>query len=394
LAGLLGGIPHFTLATKHRCRLLEQILQGNPRRIYLSHPISEARRRASMGDHELFEAWCAEVRSLADHLSTEMAVWEPTTIDELRFRVTEVKLSGEEQHPPNKMDVALPRLLQRWAFRGVDEILWSDPPGQPSEILDPAGLFTQDDVGKISQADTWEDIEHALGPGKSAQLRSVSGQLAYLLTLIGQQINTRDRALVGQCSTLVVYRPVFNGSRATGVLREIEAHQRLVELQHYSDQPVRPAVFILENSDDERLVWRNTIAEFCAPDGRWSRYLRNSDGTMLTTERAKAIAEYVTEDKDELEAEHIVGMMSVASRHLGFAWNEPKGSVLDDGLKGQAWADFIAERKGDLDRAVQGRFQYREVLSHYGPGVVVLVRDISVIDFADVVIKGLTQGKG
>ncbi len=390
LAGLLGDIPHFTLATKHRCRLLEQIFEENPHRIYLSHPISEARRRAAMGDRTFFEAWCSEVRSLADHLSRELAVWEPTTIDELRFCTTDVNLTCEEQDPPNKMDIDLPRLLQRWPFQGVDEILWPEAPSQPDEPLDPAGLFSDEDVSKTAQATTWEGVEKALGTRKSAQLRSISGQLLYLRTLIMQQINIRDRALVGQCPTLVVYRPVFNGSKATGVLREIQAHQRLVELQHYGDQPLRPMVFVLENSDDERLVWKNVIAGFCAPSGRWSGYVRNTDGAAFTMRRAEEIAEYVTEDKDKLEAEKVVGMMAVASRELRFAWNEPKGSVLDDGPKGQAWADFVDERKGDLDKAARERFRYREVLSHYTPGRVFLVRDISVIDFADRIIKGLT----
>jgi hypothetical protein len=209
MAGLLGGIPRFTVATKHRCRLLEQILEGDPHRVYLSHPITEARSKAALGDLELFQTWCREVESLADHLSTELAVCEPTKIDELRLRQIEIEVSAPPpgQLRPEKIQLAIPRLLPRWPFVGADKILWPEPVHHIDDeiILDPAQLFTKEEIEDIIRAKTWEAIEDRLGPQKSAQLRSISGQLAHLLTLMGQQINTRDRALVGQCPTLALW---------------------------------------------------------------------------------------------------------------------------------------------------------------------------------------------
>jgi hypothetical protein len=393
MAALLGNIPHFTVATKHRCRLLERILEGNAQRVYLSHPITEARSRAALGDLEFFTDWCKQVESLADLLSTELAVWEPTKIDELRFRQIEVTAPSQSQQRSEKIQLALPRLLPRWPFISAHNILWPAPAERTSDekILDPAQLFTEEEIEKIIRAKTWEVIENGLSQERNAQLRSISGQLAHLLTLIGQQINARDRALVGQCPALVVYRPVFNGGMATGVLREIEAHQRLVELKHYTPGS-RLAVFVLENSSDERLVWKRAVADFCSPEGRWSKYVLNVDGTPISSERAQEIGGAVT--KDRLEPDHIVSMMGEASRAMRFAWSYKKRSALDGAGKGQAWADFVGERVRELQETIRERMRYKEVLLGYGRVTVSVFKDIDVMNFADEVKKGLTGGKG
>ena len=126
MAGLVGNIPYFTIATKHSCRLLEHVFEANRYRVYLSHPISEARRCAAAGDQKLFNAWSTEVGNLADHLSSRgLAVWEPTTVDELRIRRIEVKLAAIPGQATMKMQVVLPRFLPRWPFARSDEILWT-----------------------------------------------------------------------------------------------------------------------------------------------------------------------------------------------------------------------------------------------------------------------------
>ncbi|OHB77897.1 MAG: hypothetical protein A2Z25_07995 [Planctomycetes bacterium RBG_16_55_9] len=393
IAGLLGGVPHFTIATKHRCRLLEQVLEGNPHRVYLSHPITEARSRAAIGDLDTFYTFCREVESLADHLATELPVWEPTKIDELRLRFTEVEELIQGQERSEKTRLALPRLLPRWLVGCLDKVLWADPQHRMDDetILDPAQLFTKEEVEQVILAKTWKAIEDELGPEKSAQLRSISGQLADLFTVVGQQINTRDRTLVGQCPILVIYRPVFNGKQAIGVQREIEEHQRLVGYQHYGAGS-SPAVFVLENSHDERLVWRNAVADLCGPEGQWSKYLRNRDGTSISSERAQEIGQFVT--KERVEPDHIVRMMNRASQTVGFAWNDPRRSVLDGGSKGPAWEDFVKKRVRDLQETIRERMSYKEVLSAYTSGTVSVYTDISPIDFADKVKKGLTGAKG
>jgi len=288
------------------------------------------------------------------------------------------------------MQVVLPRFLPRWPFARSDEILWTKPPDNISEILDPAQFFTEKDIEQIVGVKTWKEILEHLGEEKSAQLRSISGQLAHLSHILGQQINARDRTLVGQSPILVVHRPVFNGNKATGVLRELEAHHDLVKLGHFSSGP-KPAVFVLENTEDEKLVWQNTVTELCAPDGRWSQYVRDASGTHLSEERAKEIAMFVT--KNNLESKCIVSKMHKASRQLSFRWGEsPQAqSTLNGIAKGQAWNDFVEERTKELYAEVDTRMQYREILNLYKEGMVFRFRDISAIDFADKVVSQLKK---
>jgi len=387
IAGLIGSIPHFTIATKHSCRLLEHVSKSNPYCVYISHPITEARQRAASGNQKLFDAWSKEVGNLADHLSKDLAVWEPTTIDELRIHTKKVKLSSGSGQTTKEVEFAFPRFLPRWPFQRSDEILWTTPPTHVEEILDPASFFTEKDIAIIMEATTWEDLETKLGKDKSAQLRSISGQLGNLKFLIGQQINARDRTLIGQCPILVVYRPLFNGNPATGVLRELETHQMLVELKHFSGD-LKPAVFVLENSEDERLVCRNTLKEFCAPDGRWSRYVCDDKGISLSEERSQEIANFLT--KNSLKAGHIVNTMQTASQRLQFRWGEsPQSRSTLNGMgKGTtAWMGFVNDRINDLDNKIQEKMQYKVVLKTYKKGIVFRSRDVSIIDFANEVIN-------
>jgi len=389
MAGLLGSIPHFTIATKHSCRLLEHVFDANPYRVYLSHPISEARRLVASGNQGLFDEWSREIGNLADHLSKELPVWEPTTIDELRIRSTKVKLVSGSEQPDT--EIALPRFLPRWPFRRTDKFLWPNQLDSMPEILDPAGFFTEEDIAKIEGAKTWEEIVNLLGADKSTQLRFISGQIANLQDLIGQQINARDRTLVGQCPVLVAYRPLFNGNPATGVLRELQAHQMLVELEHFPDG-LKPAVFVLENGEDERLLWRNTIKEFCIPKGRWSQYVREAQGGALSENLAQRIGDFLT--GGTLNAKRIVNTMQRASQEMAFSWGPPKKtqSILNGVGRGTtAWMDFVSERINDLGNKVQEKMKYRTVLKKYKKGTVFRSRDIGVIDFAKEVIKRLKK---
>jgi hypothetical protein len=319
-------------------------------------------------------------------------VWEPTTIDELRFQVLEVIAPADEDGSSEETKVLLPRLLQRWPFGVIDDVLRSKPEAQIAESLDPALLFTSDEINEIEAAETWDQIARLLGDDKASKLRFTSGQLAHLESLISAQINARDRTLVGQCPNIIVCRPVFNGNKATGVVRELQAHRRLIELQHYAGEP-QAAVFVLENSNDEKLVWRNAVTELlAAPKGRWSGFAKEQNGSELSTQRAQEIADFVT--KNELVSERIVNEMRTARQKLKLRWGEPQRSALDGAGKGQAQAEFERDRAGELGNAIRGRLYYKQVLSTYGAGQVFRFRDISVIDFANEVIKILTKQEG
>lgn len=388
LASLLNNIPLFTLATKHRCRLLQKLFETNVHPVYLSHPISEARKKAVAGDKKLFEDWAAEVGNLADHLSTKLDVWEPTTIDELRLKLVQI-VAPTEKGKLEETKMYIPRLLQRWPLGNADEILWSQPPQQTEEPLDPAFFLTNDEVKKIENAETWDQIVKLLGQDKCTKLRFISGQLAHLVSLISIQINSRDRTLVGQCPAIIIYRPVFNGNKATGVVKELQAHRKLVELQHYIGQS-QGVVFVLENSDDEKLVWRNAVKELLiAPKGRWSGFAKEERGQDISSDRAGEIACFVT--KNNLSFENVVKEMKNASQVLEFHWGEIPQSTLVGAVKGQDWAEFDEDRVQELKIEIKARMHYKKVLGTYEESQKFVKRDLNVIDFANIIIKVLTN---
>jgi hypothetical protein len=393
LASMLG-VPLFTFATKHRCRLLQRIFEKDVDAAYLSHPISEPRRQSVAGKEDLLAKCAAEVKQLAEHLSEKISIWEPTTIDELRLQQVEIVPSiGKNGTNVEKTILHLPRLWQRWPFGQGDEIPWPKPPDSVSdEPIDPVLFFTDDEIEKLKSCKTWDEVVKYLGEDKSTKLRFISGQLTDLASSIDQQINARDRTLINQCPVFILYRPVFNGNAATGVLRELQAHRRLVDLKQFSDQHLAK-VFVLENSDDERLVWRNAVKELLiSPDGHWSRFIKDNHGKHISAEYAEKIADSLTTKKKELSAKLVVDEMN--SKELGLMWGDPSRSVLDGAAKGNAHMEFTNSRIQELDVVIQGRFQYKNVLSTYKRGQVALFRDKAVIDFSNDVIKLLTKGKG
>ncbi len=405
LAGLLGEVPVLTVATKHRCRLLQQIFEREILPVYISHPISEARRAESKGNEKLFEDWSNLVNALADHLSVGLAVWEPSTIDEWRIpsvgvRTTlnivekgaddQKKISNNEGDKPKKIKVYLPRLLAHWPFGHVDEVLWSEPEEPLKEPLDPAGFFTDDEIDVIRKAKTWQEIKDALGEKKSLELCCVSGELEVLAAIIGEQINSRDRTLVRQCPNIVICRPLFNGNDAGGVLNELRAHRSFTELKHYT---IGPKVFVLENSEDEKLLWRNTVATLiCGPGQRklWFNYVREPRGQPISNARAIQIGDFVT--KDELTATKIVEKMGKAAKKLTFHWGK-EGEPLNGLGKGQAWRAFCEQRAAELETAFNQRTEYQRVLAEYDDSMVYRDKDVDVTTFAKNVIDILKEKK-
>ncbi len=398
LAALLGNVPVLTLATKHRCGLLQKIFDGSISRVYLSHPISEARRLRSEGNTEPFDDWSNRVSSLADHLSQELAVWEPTTIDEwiipsINIEVP-VDVLGEQvgdrkkhgiisDNNSKRIELYLPRLLERWPFGRVEEVLWSKPEEPLEEPLDPAGFFTDAEIKVIQGAKTCKDIEEGLRKKKSLELCCISGELEHLVALIGEQINSRDRTLIRQCPTLVIYRPLFNGNSAGGVLNELRAHRSFTELKHYM---VGPKVFVLEDSDDEKLLWRNTVVKLiCGPAQTklWFSYICELNGQPISNERAIQIGDFVT--KYELTATKIVEKMDKARKELNFRWGKEPGLL--NGLgKGRAWRAFCKQRTTELETAFTQQIEYQRVLAEYDDSMVYRSKDIDVTSFAKKVV--------
>jgi len=405
LAGLIGSVPVLTVATKHRCGLLHKIFEGNILPVYVSHPISEARRVRSEGNNKLFDDWSNWVSSLADHLSGELAVWEPTTIDEWMIPSVEVKAppskvgqgadvreksSNNGDDKSKKIKVYLPRLLERWPLGRVNEVLWSNPEKPLKEPLDPAGFFTDEEIDVIQKAKTWQEIKDKLGEKKSLELCCISGELEHLVALIGEQINSRDRTLVRQCSSLVIYRPLFNGNSAGGVLKELQAHKGFTELQHYTNAP---KVFVLENSEDEKLLWRNTVVELLCGDERpwWRSSVSSAKEEAISRLKSIEIADFVTQGElDELNSAKIVERMDEAAKELKFRWGEKQPGVLT-GKGRAARRKFCASRARELETAFTEQIEYQRVLEEYDDSMVYRDKDIDVTAFAKKVVDILKE---
>ncbi len=399
LAGLVGSVPVLTVATKHRCGLLQKIFEGNILPVYVSHPISEARRVRSEGNNKLFDDWSNWVSSLADHLSHELAVWEPTTIDEWMIPSINIEVPvdvlGEQvggrkkqgiigNNNSKRIEVYIPRLLERWPFGRVEEVLWSEPEEPLREPLDPANFFTDAEIKVIQGAKTWKDIEEGLRKKKSLELCCISGELEVLAAIIGEQINSRDRTLVRQCPNLVIFRPLFNGNSAGGVVSELKAHKGFTELKHYKD---KPRVFVLENSNDEKLLWRNTVANLIcgpAPTNLWFSCVRELKGKPIPKGRAIKIGDFVTSGK--LDPAKIVERMGEAARQLQFCWSEQHRGVLRGKDKGAEWQDFCRNRAMELEMAITQRTEYKRLIVEYDDSMVYRSKDIDVTAFAKKVV--------
>lgn len=163
-------------------------------------------------------------------------------------------------------------------------------------------------------------------------------------------------------------------------------------MRHYSDQP-EAAVFVLENSNDEKLVWTNAVSKLLTgPKGRWQDFAKDQDDSQISTQKAQEIAGFVT--KNELDFAHVVNQMRVASRALNFGWGLAPQSALDGAGKGPAWVDFERDRNQELQYEIRTRMRYMDVLDTYEEGKVFRFRDIGVIDFADKVVRLLTIKEG
>ena len=242
----------------------------------------------------------------------------------------------------------------------------------------------------IRKAETWEEIKDGLGEKKSLELCCVSGELEHLAALIGEQINSRDRTLVRQCPTLIICRPLFNGNSAGGVYRELEAHKGFIELEHYTNSP---RVFVLENSNDEKLLWRNTVVELLSGDERpwWRSSVSSAKEEAISRLKSIEIADFVTQGElDELNSAKIVERMDEATKELKFRWGEKQPGVLA-GKGKAARKEFCATRARELETAFTEQIEYQRVLAEYDDSMVYRDEDVDVTTFAKNVVDILKE---
>jgi len=228
LADLLArswGRPHFVFAVKHPIDTFLDLLYTDKTRVYLSHPISELRRKAR--SPELVGGVRAEIQRIRDviaRLGTRHVVFEPTSIDELRFRRTR-DAHGHE-------DAALANLDPRWPFEPeARKVLYVSPSNPPNEFSFPIG-WEQDEREEIAESPLLSELREG----------------------ISRQINARDHALVEQTDMVACYRPIYEGHVSSGVQEELRHVKQLVQFEVREREPVG-AVYC-PNEDREAYPFR------------------------------------------------------------------------------------------------------------------------------------------
>lgn len=206
IARSLGASNSFLLAVKHPMKtLVDLIRQPSPRTVYLSHPITEIRRRND---------WYGETKQNIDKVAAilrdQFVLFEPTTIDELRLS-TDPSVG--------------PRLSRRWSLPMNSDHSKCDLITEP-ESADATFLITT--------------------PGANPDVDAA--QIRLLMERIDFHVNWRDRRLVNQSHALVVLRPFSKktGEISGGVREEALLHQSL-----RAADPSRPKGLVWHPSEDE-----------------------------------------------------------------------------------------------------------------------------------------------
>ena len=250
---------HFLLAVKHPVSTLGALLfePGRPL-AYVSHAISEPRRRLAAGDSGTFEAFCEELERASAVLRTRAVLFEPTAIDEFRFRSFTCKDSqGDTGRIP------LPTTTDRWPLLGGEnDLLWSyvaddnpvDPKGhfKPKQLDDfEAAKRTLDKADSRPLRGWWSRRKARSDLAKLVEVENATHLVRSLVGEIGRSVTSRDLQLVEQADHLIVVRPLFNGNSSGGVEKEIRQHCRLYAR---GGRP-RKGILVFTAKDDEN-KWR------------------------------------------------------------------------------------------------------------------------------------------
>jgi len=195
----------FVLAVKHPLTTFHKLLRDpGGIKIYLSHPISTPRAMLRTNQVAEGRAEIAAIQRMAFRLRECAILFEPTTIDELRFEY----LPGQQP---------LPVLGERWPLPGPEpQLLWE---GSGS---------THPEFGTEWSAKAQAAIEGS--KEDKYELEMASSLLAILADGIARHINLRDHKLVDQSDFLVVYRPYYLGRVSSGVEEELTYYSRLSQL--------------------------------------------------------------------------------------------------------------------------------------------------------------------
>ncbi|AGB26269.1 hypothetical protein Mycsm_06110 [Mycobacterium sp. JS623] len=215
--------PVYLVSVKHPLATLVKLIEGDHRCVYLSHPISEVRRKGVAPEDATLNA----VQRVSSLLRREFVLFEPTTIDEYRFRIED---EADDDVPASPSRASLTR---RWpALLDLD--------GSDEQCVTPT-----------PEAFRMLSIETGVEGVRNVSL------VKELVRKIDEQINWRDRQLVIQSESLAVITPFskLDGTVSGGVREEVDLHAKLCG---YKELPSVVAVqgrfsgVIYHPKDDER----------------------------------------------------------------------------------------------------------------------------------------------
>jgi len=241
---------HYLVAVKHPLESIAALIYQRTRpKVYLSHPITEVRKQLAGGDTDAYRDFCDGLRCCCEALRQKVILFEPTTIDEFRFRsvrrATDARGGADE--------VYLPQVTRRWPSLAPEETLWS-PVTELANPVDPDGYLSEEVLRQYE--DSLGSVQCPLPGYQLGEIEFVAALVGTLVrgTLAGSiadEIAARDYKLVEQCSDLVAIRPCYNGRFSDGVKHEIEHHCIL----HADPTHQRGTVWVFTTHEDDQL-WR------------------------------------------------------------------------------------------------------------------------------------------
>ncbi len=284
-------VPYYLFATKQPLSTLFDLLYTKKPAVYVSHPITEIRRLRLRGLGNEAQRLVNDLAGLVARLGATCVVFEPTAIDELRFR------AGAD-------GVLRGNLTDRWPFVGDErQLAYDRPSGVSSDWSFPVGW---DADGRNEIANT--------------------PLLKRLAQAIGRQIGARDHWLVEQSAAVVCYRPLFEGHVSGGVKEELRHIARVKNLGVTG--PLRALVFNPtsdRNAYGPRQFWEYSLK------GWEDQQLIGGDPTNITRLRDDLRTEDVPETRDILNGNGLA-LKTVLERYR--VRIQPRAGLLPDGALG------------------------------------------------------------
>jgi hypothetical protein len=243
---------HFVFAVKHPIATLYDLLYSSKRTAYLSHPISEVRRLMAGSQAGEGHALLQSIQDLTRELSQSHVVFEPTAIDEYRFKKAADGAPDCSGFCGN--------LSPRWPFAPeARRLSWTEPRAEPSSFNFPFG---------------WQSDERP-------QITCTPVINEFVQT-IARQIGARDHWLVEQSDIIVCFRPIFEGHSSSGVMHELMHVDRLRRLQERG--PSRVIAIVPEN-DRKQFPARDFEENFLSEEYKKGSIV--GDATNLKTLQAR-----------------------------------------------------------------------------------------------------------